>query len=141
MDPSGVYTARQLARQNPSSPTSDTVSATVPEHTKAVLERQLYERNQRGWRRIVLNFTPSWFSVTMGTGIVSILLHNLPYNAVWIHYLSIIVYVLNVLLFVTFTLISIARYTIYKGIFGAMLSHPVQSLFTGMSSPPILICL
>jgi hypothetical protein len=28
-----------------------------------------------------------WFSVTMGTGIVSILLHNLPYNANWLYWL------------------------------------------------------
>ncbi|GAB1195890.1 hypothetical protein APSETT444_005155 [Aspergillus pseudonomiae] len=34
-----------------------------------------------GWRKVVRNFTPSWFSVNMGTGIVSILLNTLPYNA------------------------------------------------------------
>ena len=72
----------------------------------------------------------------MGTGIVSILLHNLPYNADWIHYLSIIVYVLNIGLFVLFTLISVIRYTMYKGLFLAMLSHHVQSLFAGTHLSP-----
>lgn len=70
----------------------------------------------------------------MGTGIVSILLHNLPYNTTWIQYLSIILFVLNVVLFLTFTLISIIRYTIYRGLFLAMLNHPVQSLFLGKSN-------
>jgi hypothetical protein len=37
-------------------------------------------KDSRGWRHIIRNFTPSWFSVNMGTGITSILLHNLPYN-------------------------------------------------------------
>lgn len=41
-------------------------------------------RSQKGFRnelrRITLHFTPSWFSVNMGTGITSILLHELPYQ-------------------------------------------------------------
>lgn len=67
----------------------------------------------------------------MGTGIVSILLFDLPYNARWIYWISVVVYCLNIALFVTFTGISILRYTYYKGIFMAMLKHPVQSLFLG----------
>jgi hypothetical protein len=42
------------------------------------------ERKRHGWWRIVTNFTLSWFAVTMGTGIVSILLDDLPYNANWL---------------------------------------------------------
>lgn len=47
------------------------------------------------WRR-VLHFTPSWFSVNMGTGITSILLHNLPYNNVYLQRISICIFVLNI---------------------------------------------
>lgn len=130
MDPSGVYTDRQLASNNQDN-SSDTTLPPPPEHTRELLERQLHEANQHGWRKICLNFTPSWFSVTMGTGIVSILLERLPYNAQWLHYLAIIIFVLNIALFVTFTIISIIRYTVYRGIFVAMLNHPVQSLFLG----------
>ncbi|KAI1324958.1 sulfite transporter Ssu1 [Xylariaceae sp. FL0255] len=82
-----------------------------------------------GWRRIVINFTPSWFSVTMGTGIVSILLYNLPYNATWLYWISIIIFGLNVAIFVLFSAISILRYLLFPGIWKAMISHPVQSLF------------
>jgi hypothetical protein len=32
------------------------------------------------WRRRMLNFAPSWFSVNMGTGITSIVLFNLIYQ-------------------------------------------------------------
>jgi tellurite resistance protein TehA-like permease len=67
----------------------------------------------------------------MGTGIVSILLHNLPYNAQWIQYISYIFFGLNVLLFVLFNIISIVRYTLFPEIWGAMISHPGQSLFLG----------
>ncbi|KAJ2906317.1 hypothetical protein MKZ38_002033 [Zalerion maritima] len=84
-----------------------------------------------GWRRIVRNFTPSWFAVNMGTGIVSILLHGLPYNAYWIRIISIGFFLLNVLLFMTFSLITILRYILYPEIWSAMIQHPAQSLFLG----------
>jgi len=67
----------------------------------------------------------------MGTGIVSILLHNFPYNGRWLYWLSVLVFCLNILLFITFATISAIRYTVYPGIFRAMLRHPVQSLFLG----------
>lgn len=67
----------------------------------------------------------------MGTGIVSILLHNLPYNAQWIQYISYVVFALNVALFLTFLLLSILRYGLYPEIWMAMIEHPGQSLFLG----------
>ncbi|TDZ38902.1 Sulfite efflux pump SSU1 [Colletotrichum spinosum] len=68
----------------------------------------------------------------MGTGIVSILLHNLPYNTAWIsHGLAIAFFVLNVGLFTVFTIITVLRYALYPEIWKAMLIHPGQSLFLG----------
>lgn len=67
----------------------------------------------------------------MGTGIVSILLHNLPYNAQWLQYISYVIFALNVVLFVTFLVISILRYALFPEIWSAMLEHPGQSLFLG----------
>ncbi|EAW10941.1 TDT family transporter [Aspergillus clavatus NRRL 1] len=84
-----------------------------------------------GWRRIVRNFTPSWFSVTMGTGIVSILLNTLPYNAPWLYWISVVLFAVNVLLFGTGCIISVLRYILYPEVFTAMISHPVQSMFIG----------
>lgn len=93
----------------------------------------------RGWRRIILNLTPSWFSVNMGTGIASILLHNLPYNAVSLYWISVAVFCLNVALFLLFLAISIARYTMFPGLWTAMVNHPVQSLFLGMLATPMML--
>ena len=67
----------------------------------------------------------------MGTGIVSILLHNLPYNGEWLYWISVIIFCLNIVLFVTFFLISVVRYTVYPEIWWAMIRHPAQSLFIG----------
>ncbi|KAL4794750.1 sulfite efflux pump SSU1 [Aspergillus venezuelensis] len=88
-------------------------------------------KHEIGWRRVIRNFTPAWFSVNMGTGIVSILLNTLPYNGRWLYYLSIIAFCLNVAYFVVFLAITLLRYILYPEIFRAMVNHPVQSLFLG----------
>lgn len=67
----------------------------------------------------------------MGTGIVSILLNTLPYNGQWLYYLSVIVFVLNVVYFTVFLAITLLRYILYPEIFRVMVTHPVQSLFLG----------
>ncbi|KAJ5345878.1 C4-dicarboxylate transporter/malic acid transport protein [Penicillium brevicompactum] len=95
------------------------------------LEMMIHNENQKGLRYVIINFTPSWFSATMGTGIVSILLHNLPYNGTWLYWISVVVFAFNVFLFVLFSLISLARYTLFRGLWTAMLNHPTQSLFLG----------
>ena len=65
----------------------------------------------------------------MSTGVVSILLHQLPYNGHWLQIISEIFFALNLVLFLLFTFISCLRYTLYPSIFGAVLRHPHQSLF------------
>ncbi|KAI1081333.1 voltage-dependent anion channel [Whalleya microplaca] len=88
-------------------------------------------KEEVGWRRIVRNFTSSWFSVNMGTGIVSILIHGLPYTTNWLSYVSYIFFALNVVLFVTFLVLTTLRYSLYPEIWFAMIRHPAQSLFLG----------
>lgn len=67
----------------------------------------------------------------MGTGIASILLNTLPYDGIWLYYLSVIIFALNVLLFSLFCIITALRYLLYPQIFTAMIRHPVQSMFLG----------
>lgn len=112
---------------------------------------QPVQQNESGWRRTVQNFTPSyvnhfpslkweqkltgnatrWFSVIMGTGIVSTLLYTLPYNGRWIQWIAIAIFALNVVLFTAGCILSIIRYSMYPQTFKAALSHPVQSMFLG----------
>jgi C4-dicarboxylate transporter/malic acid transport protein len=95
-------------------------------------EKEVWQiRAKREIRRITLHFTPSWFSVNMGTGISSILLHQLPYQFKGLGIISNVIFGLNVILFILFTGISIARYTIWPKMFWTMLFHPTQSLFLG----------
>lgn len=71
----------------------------------------------------------SWFIITMSTGITSILLHQLPYNGLWLRIIADIFFVLNIALFVLFSLISATRYTLYPHMWSLVVRHPHQSLF------------
>ena len=77
-------------------------------------------KNEKGWRRVIRNFSPSWFSVTMGTGIVSTIFFAIPWKAHWLYYLSIIFFVLNVCLFSAAFIISVLRYSIWPGEYRAI---------------------
>lgn len=75
------------------------------------------------------NIIHRWFTVTMGTGMISSLLFNLPYNGTWLYWISIVIFVADIALFTLFTLISALRYLCYPKIWQAMIDHPVESLF------------
>jgi tellurite resistance protein TehA-like permease len=65
----------------------------------------------------------------MSTGVISIMLHQLPYNGRWLRIISTIYFVLNLAIFLLFTFVSCLRYVLYPGIIRAVLRHPHQSLF------------
>ncbi|KAE8165649.1 voltage-dependent anion channel [Aspergillus tamarii] len=88
-------------------------------------------KHETGWRYIVRNFTPAWFSANMGTGIASILLNTLPYNGKWLYWISVVLFAFNVLLFLIFLFITALRYLMYPDIFPVMVTHPAQSMFLG----------
>lgn len=70
-----------------------------------------------------------WFAVTMGTGIVSVLLTSIPFHTPVLYYLSIVFFVLNAILFTLAMMTSILRYTLYPEIWSVMIKDPVNSLF------------
>ncbi|TKA82697.1 hypothetical protein B0A55_01273 [Friedmanniomyces simplex] len=111
-DPSGEELETSKSRQN------DTAAIATSKH-------------DRGWRRIVRNFSPSWFSVTMGTGIVSLIFITIPWKAAWLHYLGIVFFVLNVCLFSLAFAASLLRYTLWPEIWTVMIADATNSLFLG----------
>ena len=80
-----------------------------------------------------MRFTPSWFSVTMGTGICNSLLFLLPWQSTHTVFraIGLAFLILDFFLFAVFAAMTLARYFLYPEIFMAMLSHPVHSLFLG----------
>jgi tellurite resistance protein TehA-like permease len=70
-----------------------------------------------------------WFAVTMGTGIVSVLMNSVPFDTSVLYYFSIVFFVLNIILFLLASITSIVRYTLYPEIWLVMIQDPTNSLF------------
>lgn len=87
----------------------------------------------RSLKDCVRHFTPAWFAVTMGTGAISILFHNYPYDNQSMPFktFTYIFFFLNLTLFITFSVLTITRYTLFPDVWGIMLRHPIQSLYLG----------
>ncbi len=110
----------QTRSENSSDEPMSDPSGDQMEPRKVETNSTFFSRYDKGWRRIVTNFSPSWFSVTMGTGIVSTILITIPWKAQWLYYLSIIFFVLNVALFSSAFFISVLRYTLWPEIWTVM---------------------
>lgn len=46
-------------------------------------------------------------------------------------YFGLVIFLLNIVLFVLITVAGAARYTLFRGIWSTMIRHPVQSLYIG----------
>jgi tellurite resistance protein TehA-like permease len=67
----------------------------------------------------------------MGTGITSVLLHNLPFDNRGLYWISVVIFAINVLLLILFLAASICRYILYPGLWSTMIRHPVMPLLLG----------
>lgn len=65
------------------------------------------------WRNAVDNFSASWYSIVMSTGILGILYHQQPYQFNGLKIISTVMYLLAVVLFVLFSIPSILRWTVF----------------------------
>jgi C4-dicarboxylate transporter/malic acid transport protein len=80
--------------------------------------------------KLIRHFTPNWFTVTMGTGIFSLLLGQLS-GPVWLHAAGAALWRVNIALFALFTLLYAARWALYPRGAARIFSHPVMPMFLG----------
>ena len=82
-------------------------------------------------REVIRQFTPNWFAATMGTGILSLALPQLPLVGPSLHSAGEALWFLNIALFTLFTALYAARWVLFaheaRNIFG----HNVVSMFIG----------
>ncbi|KAF2138781.1 uncharacterized protein K452DRAFT_233711 [Aplosporella prunicola CBS 121167] len=129
---SHASTQQQLAAVGITSQTNEKPSANSSRSSLTPQPKWMtLELEERGWRRIVQNFTPSWFAVNMATGMVCLVLHAIPYKHRVITVIYTVLFVINVILFAIISFTSLLRYVMYPATWGLMLRHPVQSLFLG----------
>jgi C4-dicarboxylate transporter/malic acid transport protein len=80
---------------------------------------------------VVRQFTPNWFAVTMGTGVLALTLVQFPVAVPGLHAVAESLWVLNIGLFVLFSTLYAARWIFYFDEARRIFSHPVASMFFG----------
>ncbi|MGE8043435.1 TDT family transporter [Pseudomonas monteilii] len=84
-----------------------------------------------GWLEVVRQFTPQWFSVVMGTGILALLLGQLPDAGASLSYLGTGLWQFSAVLFVLFTGLYLARWVLFFDEARRIVEHPTASMFLG----------
>ncbi|MDB5409378.1 MAG: C4-dicarboxylate transporter/malic acid transport protein [Rhodospirillales bacterium] len=82
-------------------------------------------------RDIVRQFTPNWFTVTMGTGILALALDQAPIAIPGLHRIAEALWALNIGLFLVFAALYTARWIRFPGEARRIFHHSVVSMFFG----------
>lgn len=80
---------------------------------------------------VIRHFTPNWFTVIMGTGIVALILAEFPFFETSLFSLASLLWQLNTLLFVIFSVLYTLRWILYPHEAQQIFKHPSMSLFLG----------
>jgi C4-dicarboxylate transporter/malic acid transport protein len=80
---------------------------------------------------IIRHFTPNWFAVTMGTGVLALALNQLPGAPAAVHGVAMLLWQVNIALFTLCTLLYTARWLFYPREAALIFGHPVMPMFLG----------
>jgi C4-dicarboxylate transporter/malic acid transport protein len=84
-----------------------------------------------GPMEIVRQFTPNWFTATMGTGITALAVNQLPLPLPGLHTIGMALWLLNIGLFVLFSSLYAARWIFFFEGASRIFGHSVVSMFFG----------
>jgi len=82
-------------------------------------------------REVIRQFTPNWFAAIMGTGILSAVLTQLPVNLPGLRVIAEGLWLLNIVLFLTFSALYLARWILYFDEARRVFGHSTVSMFFG----------
>jgi C4-dicarboxylate transporter/malic acid transport protein len=84
-----------------------------------------------GLRAIVQQFTPNWFTVTMGTGVLPLALNQLAGGLPIVRDVATGLWLFNIGLFALFSLLYASRWILFFDGARRIFTHPVASMFFG----------
>jgi C4-dicarboxylate transporter/malic acid transport protein len=82
-------------------------------------------------REVIRQFTPNWFAATMGTGILSAVLTQLPVHVPGMFQLAEVLWMLNIVMFLTFSFLYTARWVLFFDEARRVFGHSTVSMFFG----------
>ncbi|WP_062390424.1 TDT family transporter [Pseudomonas abietaniphila] len=82
-------------------------------------------------REVIRQFTPNWFAATMGTGILSAVLPQLPVHLPGMLRLAEALWMLNIVLFLSFSVLYAARWVMFFDEARRVFGHSTVSMFFG----------
>ena len=82
-------------------------------------------------REIIRQFTPNWFTITMGTGILALALNQVPIIVPGLHRLAAMLWLLNIGLFLVCVCLYAARWVLFFHEAQRIFRHSVVSVFLG----------
>lgn len=90
-----------------------------------------WARRHSGLLEIIRQFTPNWFTATMGTGILALCLNLLPLPIPGLHLAGMVLWLFNIVLFTVFSGLYAARWVIFYDGARRIFGHSVMSMFFG----------
>lgn len=82
-------------------------------------------------REVIRQFTPNWFAATMGTGILSAVLTQLPFRIPGVLVVAEALWMLNIVLFLVFSFLYTARWMMFFDEARRVFGHSTVSMFFG----------
>ncbi|KIW32604.1 uncharacterized protein PV07_04134 [Cladophialophora immunda] len=124
---------------NDASPRDSTVDPRKASQT-AIPDREEREANKAepapddhpkvlSWSQRMKHVTWAWFTLTMATGGIANVLHNVPYRFHGLYTIGVVVFLFNIVLYILIWAMIITRFTLYPWTFRASFTHPTESLF------------
>jgi C4-dicarboxylate transporter/malic acid transport protein len=86
---------------------------------------------RRGYSEMIRQFTPNWFAMTMGTGILFLILLAVPVEIPARRQIAMTLWTVDSMLFCCFAVLFAARFIRFPQTIQPLLDHPVQSMFLG----------
>ena len=80
---------------------------------------------------LIRHFTPNWFTVVMGTGVVALILPFIALAPQWMWSIGAGLWQISIVLFILFSGMYLSRWILYPQEAKQIFQHPVMSLFLG----------
>ncbi|TCM64331.1 C4-dicarboxylate transporter/malic acid transport protein [Acinetobacter calcoaceticus] len=95
----------------------------------SIMKKPLYQLKQP--QDIIRQFTPNWFAMVMGTGVVALILPEFANGHQYVWQFAQYLWLFNTLLFTLFSVLYLLRWIIYPTEAKQIFKHPSMSLFLG----------